>query len=293
MLKLSKLGIPGAATLRYLTKRQNDIDGKPANQQVSRAQTLWDAKGGSKDGTVAFAEVKQLLADVCVGTKLCNYCEQGEATDVEHIYPKSFFPKRTFQWPNYLLACSTCNSHYKGDKFAVFPPTQPTVAVELKRGQPVPCDDAAFIDPRLENPMKYLWLDLLEGTYQLRVHHDLIDPRDIAKAEHTLRILQIGERRSLADPRGAAFQFFQAQLERYEQIGKATTWGALEKLARDPHLVDRTNPLNAERQRMMDGLKAYILGYPHPTVWHEMKRQRQWLPKTGQLFAAVPEALLW
>ncbi len=77
--------------------------------QVEKAQKTWKSKGNGS-GKQAFGEVKSTLEKMCVSTEICNYCEQNEASDIEHIAPKSFFPNHAFVWENYLLACKNCNS---------------------------------------------------------------------------------------------------------------------------------------------------------------------------------------
>ncbi|MDB5267808.1 MAG: hypothetical protein JWP58_848 [Hymenobacter sp.] len=258
------------------------------------AETLWDAKNTiGNGGKAAFAEIKQTLLGMCVGTELCNYCENNEATDVEHIYPKSFFPERAFTWLNYLLACKTCNTHFKLDQFAVFTPALSANATTMQRKKLPSSADAAFIDPRVEDPMDFLYLDITGKSFFLLPSLTLTNPRDTAKAKHTLSILQIGVRAALADARKAAFIFFQSRLERYQQVRDATTLADLERLIEDPDLVDTSNTFEAEQQQMLTGLQQSILRYSHPTVWREMQRQYLSLPKTKKLFEAVPEALGW
>jgi uncharacterized protein (TIGR02646 family) len=292
MLKLNTSS-PSTITLQYLSGQQAIIDVLLPDYRAKRAQALWDSKSSAKSGETAFTEVKEILIGMCVSTELCNYCEQNEATDIEHIHPKSFFPERTFQWPNYLLACKTCNTHYKIDHFAVFMPAQSSVAVPLQRGQHAPSSDAAFIDPRLEDPMQYLFLDITGQTFQLVPHPTLTDLRAIAKAKSTLKVLQIGERAALAHARRNAFLFYQGQLERYQKVRDAITWSDLEHLVQDPHLIDKTNTIEIEKHLMMAGLKQSILEHFHPTVWREMQRQHQHLLKTKKLFEDVPDALNW
>ncbi|MCB2408615.1 hypothetical protein [Hymenobacter lucidus] len=292
MLKL-KSSSPGTTTLQHLASQQAVIDGLKIEEQVTRAQELWKTKSSVKGGKPAFDEVKQALIDLCVSTELCNYCEHNEATDIEHVYPKSFFPERTFQWPNYLLACKTCNTHYKLDKFAVFAPAKSATAVILQRKKLPPSTDAAFIDPRVDDPLYYLLLDITGKTFHLVPHPTLTNPREIAKAQHTLNVLEIGERPALVKARTDAFNFYQGQLEQYKNVMNAATLTDLEDLAQDPHLVDKNNTFAAEQQVMLNGLKQSILSYLHPTVWREMQRQHQSLNKTKRLFAAVPAALTW
>lgn len=76
------------------------------------------------------------------------YCEDSEATDIEHFYPKAIYPARSFKWDNYLLACSNCNSNYKRSQF----PLDST-------GLPL------LIDPASEDPMNHLDLSLTTGKF--------------------------------------------------------------------------------------------------------------------------------
>lgn len=292
MLKLNS-DSPGTTTLQHLAQQQATIDALVVGQRPPMAQTLWDAKSSSTGGRAAFADIKQTLLGMCVGTELCNYCENNVASDVEHIYPKSFFPERAFVWMNYLLACTPCNSRFKLDRFAVFTPALSANATTMQRKKLPTSSDAAFIDPRVEDPMDFLFLDFTGKSFFLQPAATLTDPRDRAKAEHTLSILQIGERASLVEPRKLAFKFFQTRLERYQQVRDASTLDDLERLVEDPDLVDTSKTFDEEQQQMLTGLRQSILRYPHPTVWREMQRQYLSLPKTRKLFEAVPEALGW
>jgi uncharacterized protein (TIGR02646 family) len=65
----------------------------------------------------AFEEVRQRLEVMAPGRARCMYCEDNLGTDIDHFWPKSDYPERAFQWANYLLACSHCNSNLKRDEF--------------------------------------------------------------------------------------------------------------------------------------------------------------------------------
>jgi len=76
------------------------------------------------------------------------YCGECRGTDVDHFEPIARNPLRTFDWLNHLLACSTCNSHQKRDRF------------------PVDEDGSALlIDPTAEDPFDHLLLTLSLGVY--------------------------------------------------------------------------------------------------------------------------------
>ncbi len=55
------------------------------------------------------------------------YCEQSEATHIDHFWPRAGRPDLTFAWPNWLLSCGVCNSEHKGEKFHLdmLDPTDP------------------------------------------------------------------------------------------------------------------------------------------------------------------------
>lgn len=58
-------------------------------------------------------EIKDALVAETNGK--CAYCESKllhiHHGDVEHIYPKSMAPERTFEWENLTLACEICNQN--------------------------------------------------------------------------------------------------------------------------------------------------------------------------------------
>lgn len=76
------------------------------------------------------------------------YCEDSEATDIEHFYPKSTYPLNAFSWGNYLLACANCNSNYKRSQFPLD-----------SEGGPL------LINPMDEDPMEHLDLSLSTGKF--------------------------------------------------------------------------------------------------------------------------------
>ena len=67
------------------------------------------------------------------------YCEDSEGTDIDHHRPKSAFPEHCFRWPNYLLACSHCNSNEKRTQYPLD-----------SRGQPF------LLDPSVDDPYAHI-----------------------------------------------------------------------------------------------------------------------------------------
>lgn len=281
------------STVNHLATVQKRIDDEvDFPTKAVRADTEWDAKISSNPKKAAFTEIKETLIDMCVSVEICNYCENNEATDVEHIYPKSLFPERAFRWENYLLACKTCNTGYKLDKFAVFDPISSATSFDISRNTRPTTNDGVLIDPRMEDPLQFFWLDIQNKTFVLDPRLSL-NPRDKNRAEYTLKLLGLNDRDALVAARRTAAKYYLDRLERYVRARDANTVDELEACVQDPDLIDQNLPLKQEKQRICQQITADIQTYSHPTVWYELKRQRNNLPKTNRLLISAPEALNW
>lgn len=87
-----------ADTDQHLNRLQVKVDSEPIfHAKVGKAETLWNGKKKSKKGKIAFDEIVSTLKQMCVSVEICNYCEQNEANDIEHIYPKSL----SRNWPSF------------------------------------------------------------------------------------------------------------------------------------------------------------------------------------------------
>ncbi|MGI4744244.1 MAG: HNH endonuclease [Janthinobacterium lividum] len=295
MLRLTSKTISASAKARLADQQAKIMLATPFDQQVTKAQSLWDNKTQGR-GEAAFGEIKKALLSMCIGVEICNYCENNEATDIEHIYPKSSFPEKAFDWDNYLLACKICNTPYKSDDFAVFDPAGSASLCNLTPRQSPrlapPTQDGSFINPRWENPLNFLWLDIQGLTFNFAVHPNLKSNRNKEKAVYTRDLLQLNNRRALRDAREAACGHFVRLLREYTEVKAASSLAALVIAVNEPRLVDH-RPFTRQRVEFMVSLRRDIRSYPHPTVWQELKRQRKALPKTNSYFLAAPEALSW
>lgn len=286
-----------SATVAHLHQTQQKVDGEPTfESRAKKANSLWDGKGSSQGGKKAFGEVRKTLLHMCVGVEICNYCEHNEATDIEHVYPKKFFPEKAFRWENYILSCGKCNTDYKSDKFAIFNPlgSADLEALARQRGtyfQPATAD-AVLVNPRWENPLDYLWLDIQNKSFHF-TEKPGISVRDSQKAKYTIELLGLNARGPLVEARKVAAKYYLDRLDRYVKAKQAEMLGHLEAITQEPDLLDETQPFEAEQTRIMAAIKRDITQHQHPTVWQELKRQRDQLPKTSGLLAKAPEALEW
>ena len=286
-----------ASSVTHLSLVQQDIINEPTFEaQAKKAKAKWDSKT-SGGGKAAFKNIKETLIGMCVGVEICVYCEQNEATDIEHIYPKKLYPEKAFTWNNYVLACGKCNTHYKSDKFKIFNPQNSTTEEDVTppRGTFVkPAnDDSLFINQRVENPLDFFELDLVNQQFVFTEKFPE-GTREHKRAKYTKDLLGLNTRAALVANRRNAAKFYVSRLEKYVAAKAATTFQELtDSINDDWGALDHTKDFDLEKNRIIDSIKSDILSYSHPTVWKELVRQRQNLPKTNLFLTQAPEALTW
>lgn len=268
MIRLPARTLPQDA-LDHLQSVQDQIDAEPTfAAQVAKAKTKWDGKKGSNAGKACFQSVQDTLTEMCQGARRCAYCEDSLADEIEHVKPKNFFPDITFAWSNYLYACGPCNGK-KSDTYFVFDAVS-GAPERLIRGQEPPPGEPVFLDPRSEDPLDFLQIDILD-TFRMVPNFDL-DPEDQQRAELTLEILALetGTAGHLVQARKQAYRNFRSRLKELVELFEL-----------DPH--SETLKAEVATFREMD----------HQSVWREMKRSHPALPDIAPLFARCPPAIDW
>lgn len=290
MLQLASETLPphAADRLDYL---QGEVNKKPTfAEKAAKASSLWMAKTSSNAGRQAFETIKATLTTMCVSVEICNYCEQNEANDIEHIYPKSLFPGKAFVWENYLLACKQCNSAYKLDSFALLDANDDILPVP--RGTEPASSNGAFINPRTEDPADYMLLNL--GSFKFEWIPGM-DKKGINKAKNTLGVLQLNERDQLVESRKAAAIYRYQRMEllvRIQQAGSVPEIAAL--LTPYDNLLDHTLSLQDLKAQIKESFRRDILLHQHPSVWYAIKKIESVVnPNWQAIFAAIPDALNW
>lgn len=297
MLRLNSKNLTSltAAHLASKQKQINDLSNsdkeKEFEAQAKEAVKLW----GSKTST-AFDEIKQTLKDLCVSVEICVYCENNEATDIEHIYPKKLYPEKAFSWNNYVLACGKCNSHHKSDKFKIFNPQNSANIEDVTppRGtyRKPNNDDALFLNQRIDDPLDYLELDLKNRTFVFIEKYPQ-GTRQYERAKYTIELLGLNTRGALKKARENAALFFVNRLEKYVGVKRSTNFQELKDAVDDFGSIDETAFFEHEKTRILESIKKTILENQHPTVWKELIRQRKNLTKTNRLLNEAPEAISW
>ena len=264
MLRLIDPGLD-ANTVQVLASYQAEVDqaGDYA-AQVDAGRRLFRRRNTVRNPT--FVVVRDQLQAMTASPYRCGWCEDSEAGQIDHVRPKALYPEHVFAWANYVPACGICNLS-KGDRFAVLSGDS-VVDVTRRRGQPVRPPrpgESVVIDPRSEDPLMYMELDMATFWFLPKYGLRRVDGD---RAKYTIRLLDLN-REALTLARRNVFGSYRALLLEYCQKRDDGTGSS-----------------------QLEGLRDALLQCPHPTVWREMQRQHEWPPLDG-LFEQVPEALSW
>lgn len=257
MLKLSELALSDDLE-SHLASRQAEIDALAYDPQVAMADSLWDKKNAK-----VFVGIREALDKICSGFRRCHYCEDSAADEIEHIYPKKFYPERTFLSENYLFACGPCNGSHKRDQFAVFLPTGQIIHLERKKGDAVVKPSAGnpvFLDPRVDDPFLYMEFDPQTGLFV-----PLGDPAGPAfqRSQYTISILGLNKRDFLSRARRHAHATYVNLIKLYISRKIAGASDA-ELLIRASEIAESNHgSVLAEIGRQA------ALGHDHPTFWQD------------------------
>lgn len=255
-------------TLLHLQKYQSDVDALPTfSARVEKAKV--DFKKYNTTNNSTFKVIRAYLAKMSGDTIRCHYCEDSNANQIEHFYPKNFYPEKCFVWENYCYACGPCNQP-KSNSFAIFDALsgkELNLKTIAKNTQPPP-GKALLIDPRSEEPLDYLFLDTLDTFRFVPLQED--NEQNARRAEYTIDVLGLNSRSHLVRARQVAFVNYTSRLSAY--IGQKKSGMAPDQL------TVLINSLKNEH---------------HQTVWLEMIRQRGLHPHLDEMFHYAPEALTW
>lgn len=155
---------------------------------AAEAERLW-----GRQNNKAFKEVRRALSNMAPGRSRCMYCEDSEGTDIDHFRPKAHYPSDAFSWPNYLFACSSCNSNHKRDQFPLD-----------AKGRPL------LIDPTAEDPFKHLAFAPSTGAFVPRTK----------KGQESIRVFGLA-RETLEEGRRDAWTAIGQLIVRYAQLCQA------------------------------------------------------------------------
>lgn len=277
-------------SIEVLDYLQAQIDALDSFQDKAKeSQKLWKTKGDAK-GQKTFEIIRDTLREMCVNVGICNYCEQNEANDIEHVYPKSFFPHYTFKWTNYILACKQCNSAFKLDRCHCI--DNENKICKVNRGSEPINQNVALINPRIENPSNFMMINL--ETFKF-IEMPELHETDNLKAFCTIEVLHLNTRETLIVARKSAMRHYYDMLDRLTVILNSEN---IEDLKRNLSPVDNrfnlNKPLFEIKEEIKLSYKNYITTYQHPSVWLSIKLVAS---KTNQywieLFNKIPEAINW
>jgi hypothetical protein len=268
MIQLPHSVLP-AATQTQLEEFQRAIDDIPLYaDKVSAAKERFERYNRRSNAT--FKVIRSTLTSMLSGARRCGYCEDSYADEVEHVRPKDLYPELTFIWENYIYACGPCNGP-KNNRFAVFNIGGVLIDITRRRGDPIippPAGDFVLIDPRRENALDFMELDLKDTFYFLPKGNP--DSLVYERAKYSIDVLRLNERDLLPAARAEAYASYRARVMEYTR--------------------------RRDEGALRGSLDRYIIALQrmgHPSVWHEMKRQGEIVPELHEIFELAPEALAW
>ena len=262
MIQVPSHGLP-EDVLAELAGFQQEIDAfLTYPERVKAALDQWPVKRRR----VLFERIEAVLGVMCSGPRRCMFCEDNGAYQIEHFRPKTLYPGLVFAWANYLYACGQCNGP-KSNPFAVFSEVGTVLVILEPEDEPAP-GPPVLLDPRQDDPMAYLWLDLRDTFRFKEIHPE--GTAEHSRAKITIDWLGLNERDDLVEARSTAYDDFRARLVEYASKKNAGC-----------------------TQDVLNRLRGALLRKNHMTVWREMQRQSQLIGELSELFAAVPEALSW
>lgn len=295
-------------TTDHLAKQQKLINDEVTyEQEIKKANSLWNGKKGSLPGKAAFEEIIDQLADTCIGKKYCHYCEHARIrneksvpdSDIEHFYPKTHFPDKAFKAANFLYSCKDCNSSSKGKgaKFQVFDPSGNVITLRSGKGRAfsLPAStDSVLVNPKVENPMDILFLELSTGLFVLHPNHNSTS-REKTRFDYTVK--EVLHLNAYAVDRRESYQTFVTCLRNYIQAKFANSIELLLDLKDNTQSIIfrsfSSDNLETCRTSVLEDIRLSIPLRKHQTVWKEMQRQRTTIPNLQALFTQAPEALNW
>lgn len=255
-------GEPSTEVLAELARLQRELDALPTYpQRVRAAVDQWH----SRRQLSIFRRVEEALAALCSGAERCMFCEDNAGNQIEHFRPRSLYPGLAYAWVNYLYACGQCNLK-KGDRFAIFSTSGDVLKLSASDKEPEH-GPSVLIDPRHDDPLDYLQLDLKGGPLFVEKH---TSGAACHRARYTIDSLGLNTRTALVGARRVAYEDYVSRLKAY--------------------IHDRSR--GADAARLEHSYRA-LQRRGHFAVWREMKRQHQQIDELRILFEEIPEALAW
>jgi uncharacterized protein (TIGR02646 family) len=253
---------------KQLSQWQREVDSATTYaKQVAAAKKQFSQRNKKRNPT--FDAVKVALTAMCLGGRRCVYCEDSVADEVEHMRPKDLYPEQVFRWSNYVYACGNCNGPKRNNYAVISRGKLVNVARKPKAKVVAPAKGThALIDPRVEDPMALLELDLV-STFAFGPRLGL-DKTQRLRAEYTIELLALNARDFLLRERRDAYDDFCNALVAYRDAKK-----------------------NGAPAKQLSQRRERIVAHRHPTVFREMQRQHARIDPLKKLFASVPGAAKW
>jgi uncharacterized protein (TIGR02646 family) len=129
----------------------------------------------------------------------CGYCERTEAHTIDHFWPRHQHPDKTWDWDNFIVACSVCQGKKHGKS-------------------PVNAHGYRMLNPREEEPLTCLRINPDDGKIFARPTQDAREQRGAL----TITLLHLDQRSDLDRDRRTIYRYVQRLIVRIVHPGTST-----------------------------------------------------------------------
>jgi len=132
--------------------------------EKQRRQSIWAQshkdQDVNKDFPDAWGKPDVRGALYAMHGRACAYCQRNlpgsDRGDVEHFRPKNTYWWMAYDFDNYLLSCSVCNSPIKGNRFPILPPGR---RYDYAKASKIAKENRALIDPTADDVDDWMTID--------------------------------------------------------------------------------------------------------------------------------------
>jgi uncharacterized protein (TIGR02646 family) len=167
--------------------------------------------------------------------RACAYCQRNlpgsDRGDVEHFRPKETYWWLAYEFVNYLLSCTVCNSSLKGRKF---PLLNQATSVDYGNRNRIDSENRALIDPSVDEVSGWMTVDfdaeqVKKGGFKIRPSRNLGNTEE-KRCTETIDLFELDRDTELLRERQIAIHSAMRELEAAE-AGNAASADELKKSA--------------------------------------------------------------
>lgn len=172
--------------INALNRLRAKIESYQGQERYAKARELFSRKSPQS----VFNEIRDVLAQNAPSKNSCYYCERDRFRDIDHVRPIKIFPLSCFDWNNYVYSCTICNQDQKSDICGTLDENGQVILLRAEFNQDNSPIVFSLIDIRNENPMDFIFLDLVSGLF---IPHPSTDSIGRIRADFTINLFKLND----------------------------------------------------------------------------------------------------